>query len=49
MADKRGSSGGRRGRSASTGRFVKQSTVERHQDKTVNESTKPPKGKKRGK
>jgi len=34
----------KRGRSASTGRFVKQSTVKRHPSTTVNESTK--KGKK---
>jgi hypothetical protein len=34
------SRGGHRGRSAVTGRFVKQSTVKRHPDKTVNESTK---------
>jgi hypothetical protein len=31
---------GKRGRSASTGRFVKQSTVKRHPKTTVNESTK---------
>lgn len=30
--------GGKIGRSATTGRFVKQSTVKRHPDKTVNES-----------
>ena len=29
----------KRGRSASTGRFVKQSTVKRHPNTTVNEST----------
>jgi hypothetical protein len=49
MAGKKGSSGngrsssggsGRRGRSASTGRFVKQATVKRHPNTTVNESTK---------
>ncbi|WP_370969237.1 hypothetical protein [Amycolatopsis sp. cg9] len=34
------SSGGKRGRSASTGRFVKQSTVRRNPGGTVNESTK---------
>ena len=34
------SGSGKRGRSASTGRFVKQSTVERHPDKTVNETIK---------
>ena len=38
MASK--SSGGRRGRSAVTGRFVKQSTVKRSPKTTVNESTK---------
>lgn len=37
---KNGSTGGNRGRSAKTGRFVKQSTVKRHPDTTVNESTK---------
>ncbi|ANC29699.1 hypothetical protein [Isoptericola dokdonensis] len=31
--------GAKRGRSASTGRFVKQSTVKRHPSTTVNEST----------
>ncbi|KPH99483.1 hypothetical protein OK006_8430 [Actinobacteria bacterium OK006] len=31
-------SGGKRGRSAITGRFVKQSTVRRHPSTTVNES-----------
>ncbi|MFJ6083213.1 hypothetical protein ACIQI8_17625 [Streptomyces sp. NPDC092369] len=30
-------SGGKRGRSAITGRFVKQATVRRHPDTTVNE------------
>jgi hypothetical protein len=34
-----GSGGGKRGRSASTGRFVQQSTVQRHPNTTVNEST----------
>jgi len=34
------SSGGKRGRSAVTGRFVKQPTVKRHPKTTVNESTK---------
>jgi hypothetical protein len=34
------SSGGKRGRSAVTGRFVKQSTVRRNPKSTVNESTK---------
>jgi hypothetical protein len=38
MAAKRGTSGsGKRGRSAVTGRFVRQSTVKRHPDTTVNE------------
>ncbi|CCK28829.1 hypothetical protein BN159_4450 [Streptomyces davaonensis JCM 4913] len=41
MAAKRssssGSGGGKRGRSAITGRFVKQSTVRRHPATTVNE------------
>lgn len=32
-----GSSGGKRGRSAVTGRFVKQATVRRHPSTTVNE------------
>jgi hypothetical protein len=39
MAKKSGSSGGKRGRSAKTGQFVKQSTVKRNPDSTVNEST----------
>lgn len=42
MARKGSSSGGgsgKRGRSASTGKFVKQSTVKRHPTTTVNEST----------
>ncbi len=34
------SGGGKRGRSAVTGRFVKQSTVKRSPKTTVNESTK---------
>lgn len=34
------SSAGKTGRSAITGRFVKQSTVKRHPATTVNESTK---------
>lgn len=34
------SNGGKRGRSAGTGRFVKQSTVRRSPKTTVNESTK---------
>jgi hypothetical protein len=45
MAKKGASAGGKRGRSASTGRFVKQSTVSRNPKTTVNEST----GKKKGK
>jgi hypothetical protein len=36
---------GKRGRSAATGKFVKQSTVKRHPKTTVNESTKKSKGK----
>lgn len=40
------SSGGNRGRSAITGRFVKQSTVRRNPKTTVNESSKS-RGKKR--
>ena len=39
----RKSSGGNRGRSAITGRFVKQPTVKRSPKTTVNESTKKPK------
>ncbi|MCX4561685.1 hypothetical protein OHA02_36595 [Streptomyces phaeochromogenes] len=34
-----GSGGGKRGRSAITGRFVKQATVRRHPATTVNEQT----------
>ena len=37
---KAGGSGGHRGRSAVTGRFVKQSTVKRQPKTTINESTK---------
>lgn len=41
MAGKSSSGGsGKRGRSAITGRFVKQSTVKRNPKTTVNESTK---------
>ncbi|MFL6061471.1 MAG: hypothetical protein ACJ72E_09585 [Marmoricola sp.] len=42
MAGKSGgkSGGGKRGRSAITGRFVKQSTVKGHPKTTVNESAK---------
>ncbi len=39
MAAKK-SSGGKRGRSAATGKFVKQSTVKRHPKTTVNESAR---------
>ncbi|WP_202532511.1 hypothetical protein [Streptomyces sp. SID3212] len=35
-----GSTGGGRGRSAITGKFVKQATVKRHPKTTVTESTK---------
>ncbi|MGW3507053.1 hypothetical protein [Streptomyces sp. NPDC000994] len=41
MPGKPAGSGGRRGRSAVTGRFVKQSTVRRHPATTVNERIKP--------
>jgi hypothetical protein len=41
------SSGGSRGRSAITGRFVKQSTVKKNPKTTVNESTKSKKGNKK--
>ncbi|MEV7242750.1 hypothetical protein AB0N92_16075 [Streptomyces sp. NPDC093248] len=41
MPGKSTDSGGRRGRSAITGRFVKQSTVRRHPATTVNERVKP--------
>lgn len=40
MARAKGSSAGKRGRSAVTGRFVKQSTVRRSPKTTVNESAK---------
>jgi hypothetical protein len=40
-----GASDGQRGRSVITGRFVNQSTVRRHPDATVNESTRRGKGK----
>jgi hypothetical protein len=40
-----GKSGGTRGRSAISGRFVKQSTVKRSPKTTVNESTKRKKSK----
>ena len=36
----KGSSAGKRGRSATSGRFVKQSTVKKNPKTTVNESTK---------
>lgn len=42
---KSGSSGGKRGRSAKTGKFVKQSTVKRNPGGTVNETVKPKKRK----
>ncbi|MGW4323546.1 hypothetical protein ACWEMW_30795 [Streptomyces sp. NPDC004684] len=46
MAGKSTASGGKRGRSAITGRFVKQATVRRSPATTVNESTsKKPKKK----
>ena len=38
MAGKKAGGPGKRGRSASTGRFVKQSTVRRNPGGTVNES-----------
>ncbi|WP_326806085.1 hypothetical protein OIE49_36770 [Streptomyces sp. NBC_01788] len=38
MAGKRSASNGQRGRSAVTGRFVKQATVKRHPKTTTNES-----------
>jgi hypothetical protein len=40
MAGKAKSSSGSRGRSAITGRFVKQSTVKSHPKTTINESSK---------
>lgn len=40
MAGRAKGSSGKRGRSATSGRFVKQSTVKRHPKTTVNESTK---------
>lgn len=54
MATKKGSQGGakkaagKRGRSAITGRIVKQSTVKSNPKQTVNESTKRSGGKKTG-
>ncbi|WP_168712685.1 MULTISPECIES: hypothetical protein [unclassified Streptomyces] len=39
MAGKSSASNGKRGRSAITGRFVKQATVKRHPKATTNEST----------
>lgn len=45
MAGKSKSGGGKRGRSAVSGRFVEQSTVKKSPRTTVNESTK--KGKKK--
>lgn len=40
---------GKRGRSASTGRFVKQATVKRNPKTTVNETVKPKKSDRRKK
>ena len=40
MAAKKGSGSGKRGRSAISGRFVKQSTVRKNPKTTVNESSK---------
>lgn len=40
MAKGKASTGGKRGRSAVTGKFVKQSTVKRHPRTTVNETPK---------
>jgi hypothetical protein len=40
MAGKRNSGSGKRGRSAISGRFVKQSTVRKNPKTTVNESAK---------
>lgn len=40
MSKGKGSSAEKRGRSARTGKFVKQPTVRRHPNTTVNESTK---------
>ncbi|QWC86417.1 hypothetical protein KLP28_06975 [Nocardioidaceae bacterium] len=42
-SSKSSSGGGKRGRSAVSGRFVKQSTVKRSPKTTVNESVKKPK------
>ncbi|MFE7439352.1 hypothetical protein ACFU7X_02630 [Streptomyces chartreusis] len=47
MAGKSSASSGKRGRSAITGRFVKQSTVRRSPSTTVNESTSAKKPKKK--
>jgi hypothetical protein len=47
MAGKKDSSGSKRGRSAGSGKFVKQSTVQRHPKTTVNESTQSKKKKKK--
>jgi len=43
------SSGGKRGRSAISGRFVKQSTVKKNPKTTVNESAKKSKSARKGK
>lgn len=40
MASKGARPGGKQGRSAITGRFVKQATVKRHPSTTVNETVK---------
>lgn len=40
MAKGKGSGSGKRGRSAVTGRFVKQTTVTRHPTTTVNETAR---------
>jgi hypothetical protein len=40
-SSKSSASGGQRGRSAISGRFVKQATVRRHPATTVNEQVKP--------
>lgn len=47
MPGKASASGGKRGRSAVTGRFVKQSTVRRHPSTMVNEHVS--RGSKKGK
>jgi hypothetical protein len=47
MATARRGGSGKRGRSAITGRFVKQSTVRSHPKTTTNETTKRPYGRKK--